>query len=111
MMCPDCGGCVPDKKCSCTKCNKMMDPSLIKSYSNLKKRLLEEYKDDLETYENLFAEAVTIFHPNDRDYLDLLEVLYEKRLAVQNYPGKYYTYCVKSHFSSTQNFKKINTYI
>ena len=90
MMCPDCGGCVPDKKCSCTKCNKMMDPSLIKSYSNLKKRLLEEYKDDLETYENLFAEAVTIFHPNDRDYLDLLEVLYEKRLAVQNYPGKYY---------------------
>jgi len=87
MMCPDCGGCVPHKKGSCTKCNKTIEPSLITSYSNLKMRLLEECKDELETYENLFAEAVTIFHPNDKDYLDLLEVLYEKRLAVKNYPG------------------------
>ena len=61
-------------------------------------RLLEECKDELETYENLFAEAVTIFHPNDKDYLDLLEVLYEKRLAVKNYPGIKNIF-FKSHFS------------
>ena len=98
MMCPDCGGCVPHKKGSCTKCNKTIEPSLITSYSNLKMRLLEECKDELETYENLFAEAVTIFHPNDKDYLDLLEVLYEKRLAVKNYPGIKNIF-FKSHFS------------
>ena len=79
LLCSECNGCVPI--CtggSCGNCCHTMDSSVIEQHKNLKSQISkiksEPPCEDKMIYENLFNQAVAIFHSNDKDFLDLLNI-------------------------------------
>ena len=86
--CKDEENCVPIESGVCCHCNFQIDKSKEEYYKNLKKKFLNlTWKpdgDDIKDYENLFKEAVLIFHPYDKDFMDFLQNYYKLQRTVRN---------------------------
>ena len=110
MICPECFGCVPFVESTCIQCIKSVNPSLLEQYSNLKTKLKSELPEEKSELENLFQQCSNIIHHNDKDYFDMLEILYEKRLEQKDYKGCLDLILIMlSHFHENSPSYDVNT--
>ena len=84
--CRDENACIPIELGICCHCDSQIDKSKEENYKNLKKQFLNlTWKPGGDNYENLFKEAVLIFHPYDKDFMDFLQNYYKLQRTVRNY--------------------------
>jgi len=94
IRCSSCQNCVPISTMICVKCGAKEDPVRKKKYLQLS----QEFEDLViknkgghpepdDQAGEFFTEMQPIFHPNDKMYLDLLEILYEQLLSKGDYRG------------------------
>ena len=81
-------GCAPFATLTCINCNEKLDQEKIDDYEEIKTQIRNfkvEATEDPEIYETIFIRAVKILHSNDKDLLDLLNIIYERyRFASQH---------------------------
>lgn len=84
----NCKGCAPFATLTCINCNEKLDQEKIDDYEEIKTQIRNfkvEATEDPEIYETIFRRAVKILHSNDKDLLDLLNIIYERyRFASQH---------------------------
>ncbi len=92
LLCSSCKGGVPLSSMTCCKCGGEADGARKASYLKLRSEFedsvilnMGDHPEPEEQCESLFEEMQHIFHPHDKRYLDLLEILYEQRLGKQQY--------------------------
>ena len=95
LKCLECkdveNSCIPIESGICFQCNFHIDKSKEENYKNLKKQFLNlTWKPGGDNYENLFKEAVLIFHPYDKDFMDFLQNYYKLQRTIKNNYSKCY---------------------
>ena len=83
----ECEGCIPVISSKCIDCKYEVEQMKIEEYQNVKSQIMKlvaEPIKDKSAYENLFNQAVGVFHPYDKDYVDLLKDCYFRQLADDN---------------------------
>lgn len=94
MNCSTCQGSIPISSGICKVCGREDSSSLLANYTKLKKEFddhvcknINGHPEPEEDCESFYEDMKTIFHPWDKKYLDLLEMLFEQRLAKENFRG------------------------
>jgi len=94
IKCSQCQSCVPISKMTCLQCGAKEVSSrrdkyqkIGSEYDDLIIKNIGGHPEPEEQAEDFFEEMQSIFHPFDKKYLDLLEILYEQRLAKEDYQG------------------------
>ena len=71
----------------CVDCNRQTSQKRLNDYENLKSQIIDlvaDPEDEKETYENLYYQAVEVFHPYDKDFVDLLKAYYIRQIRDDN---------------------------
>ena len=101
----------------CQYCQLKVSAEELEQYTTLKsefKRLVllnqSGHPEPEEQCEDFFKEMKKVFHPYDKTYLDLLELLYEQRISAENYQGALEVAClILKHYRRNYPKFDINT--
>ena len=88
VKCSTCQGCVPCQTQICVDCKIRTDSSVIEKHKNTISKMLSikyDFSTKIETYRKLYDEALEIIHPYDKDFMEFLNIYYEKEKNVANH--------------------------
>ena len=76
LLCPNCNkGCSPLVTRKCIDCHHVVDSSAIEKYKTLKCQLIKASEScQLDLFEELFKNAITVFHPFDVKFMEFLNI-------------------------------------
>lgn len=91
VACGSCQGCVPVSLRRCIECGQAVKNAVVEQHEKLTRELQDRlfknvggHPEPEDQCEDFYAEVSPIFHAYDKNYLDLLEILYEQRVAQEN---------------------------
>ena len=91
LRCPNCvKGCVPLLTGKCIECCHIVNSSEVEKYKVLKRQLLGAEANNLDKFDELFEDAVIVFHPFDIKFMDFLDFY-----ANNEYQRKNYSRCLE----------------
>ena len=91
LLCPNCNkGCSPLVTGKCIDCHHVIDSSAIEKYKILKRQLIRAEACQLDQFDELFNNAITVFHPFDIKFMEFLN-----SYAANEYQSKNYSRCLE----------------
>ena len=86
LRCPNCiKGCVPLLTGKCIDCGYIVNSSDVEKYKVLKRQLLRAEANHLDKFDELFENAVIVFHPFDIKFMDFLDFYAKNEYERRNY--------------------------
>ena len=90
LLCPSCNlGCVPLVIGKCMDCNYSIDSTLIERYKDIQNQLRKKAEEF--QFEEVFNQAVAVFHPYDITFMEFLNLHSEK----EEYETKNHSKCLE----------------